>query len=152
MAGLVERHVGAVDCLANNAAVLDPGPLVRLRVESLQRMLAVNLAGPLLVTRAALPAMRRRGSGAIINVASLLGKTGMADYVTYCASKFGVIGFADALADELADTGIRVWAVCPGQVDTPMASKAGASRRERRGLIRPEAVAPTGSFGSAPIG
>jgi NAD(P)-dependent dehydrogenase (short-subunit alcohol dehydrogenase family) len=141
MARVVERHAGAVDCLVNNAGVLDPGPLVRLRVESLQRMLAVNLAGPLLVAQAVLPAMRRRGAGAIINVASLLAKTGMADYVTYCASRFGVIGFTEALADELADTGIRVWAVCPGQVDTPMAATAGASRRERRGLIRPEAVA-----------
>jgi NAD(P)-dependent dehydrogenase (short-subunit alcohol dehydrogenase family) len=141
MARVVEREVGSVDCLVNNAGVLDPGPLVRLRVEALQRMLAVNLAGPLLVTRALLPAMRRHGAGAIINVASLLGKTGMAGYVTYCASKFGVMGFTEALADELADTGIRVWAVCPGQVDTPMASKGGVSRRELRGLIRPETVA-----------
>jgi NAD(P)-dependent dehydrogenase (short-subunit alcohol dehydrogenase family) len=101
----------------------------------------VNLAGPLLVSRAVLPAMLRRRRGAIVNVASLLGKFGAADYVTYCATKFGVVGLTDALADELGGTGVRVWAVCPGQVDTPMARKAGASAAERKSLIPPETVA-----------
>ena len=139
LARFVRRRVGGVDCLVNNAGVLDPGPLVRLRVEALERMLAVNLAGPLLVTR--LPAMLRRRASVIVNVASLLGKFGAADYVTYCASKFGVIGFTEALAAELADTGIRVLAVCPAQVDTPMASKTGVSARERAGLLKPARVA-----------
>ena len=141
MVRVVERRCGPLDLLVNNAGVLDPGPLDRLRAQAIQRMLAVNLAGPLLVTRAVLPEMRRRHAAAIINVASLLGKMGLANYVTYCASKFGVVGFTEALADELAGTGISVWAVCPGQVDTPMATKSGVSPRERRGLIRPEAVA-----------
>jgi 3-oxoacyl-[acyl-carrier protein] reductase len=103
-------------------------------------MLAVNLAGPLLVTRALLPLLRRRPA-AIVNVASLLGKVGMADYVTYCASKFGVVGFTEALADELRGTGVQTWAVCPGQVDTPLAWRTGVSREERKHLIRPESVA-----------
>jgi meso-butanediol dehydrogenase/(S,S)-butanediol dehydrogenase/diacetyl reductase len=141
LARFVRRRVGGVDCLVNNAGVLDPGPLVRLRVEALERMLAVNLAGPLLVTRSLLPAMLRRRASVIVNVASLLGKFGAADYVTYCASKFGVIGFTEALAAELADTGIRVLAVCPAQVDTPMASKTGVSARERAGLLKPARVA-----------
>lgn len=141
LARIVRRRFGALDCLVNNAGVLDPGPLVRLSAGALQRMLAVNLAGPLLVTRAMLPAMLRRRAGTVVNVASLLGKMGMADYVTYCASKFGVVGFTEALADELSATGIRVWAVCPGQVDTPMATKTGVSARERQGLIKPASVA-----------
>jgi NAD(P)-dependent dehydrogenase (short-subunit alcohol dehydrogenase family) len=141
LAGIVRRRFGGLDCLVNNAGVLDPGPLVRLSAGALLRMLAVNLAGPLLVTRAMLPALRRRRTGTIVNVASLLGKMGMADYVTYCASKFGVVGFTEALADELSGTGLRVWAVCPGQVDTPMATKTGVSRRERQGLIKPASVA-----------
>ena len=101
----------------------------------------MNLAGPLLVTRALLPLMRRRHQAAIVNVASLLGKFGMADYVSYCASKFGVVGFTEALADELRGSDIGVWAVCPGLVDTPLAGKTGVSRDERKSLIRPESVA-----------
>ena len=77
-----------------------------------------------------------------MNVASQLGKRGMADYATYCATKFGVVGFTQALADELSATGISVWAVCPGLVDTPMAHQAvGIRRGERAGLIKPESVA-----------
>jgi meso-butanediol dehydrogenase/(S,S)-butanediol dehydrogenase/diacetyl reductase len=141
MATEVRRRVGHLDCLVNNAGVLEPGPLTRVREEAVQRMLAVNLAGPVLVTRALLPLMRRRRQAAIVNVASLLGKFGMADYVTYCASKFGVVGFTEALAAELQDTDIGVWAVCPGQVDTPLAWKTGVAPDERKSLIRPESVA-----------
>jgi NAD(P)-dependent dehydrogenase (short-subunit alcohol dehydrogenase family) len=141
MAAVVRRRVGHLDCLVNNAGVLQPGPLTRVREAAVQHMLAVNLAGPVLVTRALLPLMRRRRRASIVNVASLLGKVGMADYVTYCASKFGVVGFTEALADELRGTDIGVWAVCPGQVDTALAWKTGVPRDERKGLIRPESVA-----------
>ncbi len=138
----VLRRFGRLDCLVNNAGVLTPGPLVDLAVADLDRMLAVNLHGPLFFARAVLPAMRRQRSGTIVNVASQLGKVGAAGYATYCASKFGVVGLTEALAEELAGTGIRVWAVCPGLVDTPMARRAvGASARERAGLLEPEAVA-----------
>jgi 3-oxoacyl-[acyl-carrier protein] reductase len=140
MAATVRRRLGRLDCLVNNAGVLEPGPLTRIPDTAVQRMLAVNLAGPLLVTRALLPLLRRRPA-AIVNVASLLGKVGMADYVTYCASKFGVVGFTEALADELRGTGVQTWAVCPGQVDTPLAWRTGVSREERKHLIRPESVA-----------
>lgn len=136
------RRFGRIDCLVNNAGVLTVGPLTSLHPGKLDRMLAVNLRGPLILTRAVLPTMRRQRSGIIINVASQLGKVGEAEYVTYCASKFGVVGFTKALAEELAGTGIRVWAVCPGLVDTPMARKGvGLSAREREELLHPEAVA-----------
>lgn len=141
MVRAVLQRFGRIDGLVNNAGVIETGPLVRLSVADLEHVLAVNLAGPLLVARAVLPSMLRRRAGAIVNVASLLGKFGMADYAVYCASKFGVVGFTEALAAELRGTGVAVWAVCPGQVDTPMARKAGVSRRERAGLIRPAAVA-----------
>jgi meso-butanediol dehydrogenase/(S,S)-butanediol dehydrogenase/diacetyl reductase len=140
-AAAVRRRFGRIDCLVNNAGVLDVGPLARLPEARLQRMIDVNLRGPLLMTRAVLPSMLRRRAGAIVNVASLLGKTGLADYAVYCATKFGVVGFTEALAEELAGTGVRVWAVCPGQVDTPMAWKTGVPPRQRAGLIRPESVA-----------
>jgi meso-butanediol dehydrogenase/(S,S)-butanediol dehydrogenase/diacetyl reductase len=136
------RRFGRLDCLVNNAGVLTVGPLADLAGRDLDRMVAVNLRGPLLVTRAALPAMVRQRTGSVINVASQLGKVGLADYVTYCASKFGVLGFTEALANELVGTGVKVWAVCPGLVDTDMAREVvGVSARERRGLLRPEAVA-----------
>ncbi len=136
------RRFGRLDCLVNNAGVLDPGPLADLPIAGLDRMLAVNLRGPLLAARAVVAAMLRRGSGSIINVASQLGKVGAAGYVTYCATKFGVVGFTEALAEELAGTDVRVWAVCPGLVDTALARRAvGASPRDRAGFLRPEAVA-----------
>lgn len=138
----VDRRFGRLDCVVNNAGVLRTGPLVRLPLRQMDRMLAVNLRGPLVVSRAAIPIMIRRGSGSIINVASLLGKTGMAEYVTYCATKFGVVGVSEALADELVGTGVRVWAVCPGLVDTEMARRAvGVGPGERKGIIQPETVA-----------
>lgn len=135
----VLQRFGRIDCLVNNAGVLEVGPLARLAVIKLERMLAVNIRGPLLLTRATLPAMLRQRSGAIINVASQLGKAGAAHYATYCATKFGLIGFTEALAEELAGTGVTVRAVCPGLVDTPMARKTGI--RNGRGLIRPASVA-----------
>ncbi len=138
----VLRRFGRIDCLVNNAGVLKVTRLTNLSLRDLDRMLAVNLRGPLLFTRAVLPTMRRQRSGSVINVASQLGKVGEAEYVTYCASKFGVVGLTEALAEELAGTGVRVWAVCPGLVDTPMARQGvGVSSHEREELIRPETVA-----------
>lgn len=135
----VLRRFGKIDCLVNNAGLLSVGPLVQLSVRDLDRMVAVNLRGPLLLAHAVLPSMLRQGSGVIINVASQLGKYGLGGYVTYCATKFGVVGLTEALAAEMEATGVRVWAVCPGLVDTPMARLSGAA--SGAGLIRPESVA-----------
>jgi NAD(P)-dependent dehydrogenase (short-subunit alcohol dehydrogenase family) len=135
------RRFRQVDCLVNNAGVLRVGRLADLPVREIDRILGVNLRGPLLMSKAVLPAMLRRGAGSIISVSSLLGKAGAGQYVPYCASKFGIVGFTEALADELAGTGVRVWAVCPGLVDTPMARESGISASERRGALKPEEVA-----------
>jgi NAD(P)-dependent dehydrogenase (short-subunit alcohol dehydrogenase family) len=138
---VVLERFGRIDCLVNNAGVLVVGPLVRVPVAALDRMLSINLRGPMLLTRAVLTIMLRQRSGSIVNVASQLGKFGAAGYAAYCASKFGLVGFTEALAEELARTNVRVWAVCPGLVDTPMARLTGIRAHERRGLIRPESVA-----------
>lgn len=136
------RRFGRLDCVVNNAGVLEVGRLADLSVADVDRMLSVNLRGPLLVARATLPVLLRRGSGSIVSVASQLGKYGAAEFATYCATKFGVVGFTEALAAELSGTGVRVWAVCPGLVDTEMARRAvGIGPRERAGLLRPETVA-----------
>jgi len=131
---------GRLDCLVNNAGVVEVGPLADLSLADLDRMLAVNLRGPLLAARAALPALRRR-AGAIVSVASQLGKEGAADFVVYCATKFGVVGLTEALAEEVATSGVRVFAVCPGLVDTPLAHRAVGVAPGAPGLIRPETVA-----------
>lgn len=154
------RRFCRLDCLVNNAGVVTPGPLAELALRDLERMVGVNFRGPLVMSRAAIPALRRREGAAaasreraaavegaperasIVNVASQLGKQGIADYAAYCATKFGVVGLSQALADELAPDGIAVWAVCPGLVDTELARRAvGLGARERAGLIRPESVA-----------
>jgi len=135
------RRFGRIDCLVNNAGVLRVGDFTELPIRDLDRILAVNLRGPMLLTRAALPAMLEQGEGVIINVASQLGKTGLGGYVAYCASKFGVVGFTEALASELAGTGVRVFAVCPGLTDTPMARLSGVTSGDRSYLIQPETVA-----------
>lgn len=136
------RRFGRLDCVVNNAGVLTVGRLDRLAPARIREMVRVNLLGPLRVLRAALPLLRRRRRGAIVNVASLLGKEGAAEYVSYCATKFGVIGLTEALAEELRGTGVSVWAVCPGAVDTPMARQGGGlTERERADLIPPESVA-----------
>jgi NAD(P)-dependent dehydrogenase (short-subunit alcohol dehydrogenase family) len=137
----VLRRFGRVDCLVNNAGVLRIGALAGLPVRDVERTLAVNLHGPLLMSKAVLPAMLRRGSGSIISVSSGLGKAGVGQYVPYCASKFGVVGLTEALADELGGTGINVWAVCPGLVDTPLARETGISASERRHALKPAEVA-----------
>jgi NAD(P)-dependent dehydrogenase (short-subunit alcohol dehydrogenase family) len=141
LVGLVVDRFGRIDCLVNNAGVLAVGPLVRMPVAAIERVLATNLRGPVLLSRAVLPTMLTQRSGAIVNVASQLGKSGLGDHAAYCASKFGLVGFTEALAQELASTAVRVWAVCPGLVDTPMARLAGVRPHERRGLIRPDSVA-----------
>jgi 3-oxoacyl-[acyl-carrier protein] reductase len=135
------RHFGRVDCLVNNAGVARIGPFADLPVRDLDEMLGVNLRGSLLMSRAVLPIMLRQGSGSIVNVSSRLGKSGAGQFVTYCATKFGVVGLTEALADELAGTGVKVWAVCPGLVNTPAARAAGISATEMRSALKPEQVA-----------
>jgi NAD(P)-dependent dehydrogenase (short-subunit alcohol dehydrogenase family) len=151
-AGHAERAVratlarfGRLDCLVNNAGVLTIGPLAKTSRAAIGEIVRVNLLGPILMTRAALPALTTRRSrprsrrSSIVNVSSVLGKEGAADYVAYCATKFGVIGLTEALADELRGTGVSVWAVCPGLVDTPMGRKSGAWEGEE--MIPPAHVA-----------
>lgn len=108
------RQFGRLDCLVNNAGILTIGPLHRLDRGEIAAMVDVNLLGPLLMARAVLPIFRRRRHGAMVNVSSLLGKEGASDYVAYCATKFGIIGLTEALAEELRGTRVSVWAVCPG--------------------------------------
>ncbi|MGE0438960.1 MAG: SDR family NAD(P)-dependent oxidoreductase [Gemmatimonadales bacterium] len=116
----VTRDLGPPEVLVNNAGIIVPKPFADTTLEDWDRTFAVNVRSLFLVTRAVLPAMRERGRGDIVNVASLAGKNGVANAVAYAASKHAVLGFAKSLMLEVRKDGIRVVSVCPGSVDTPM--------------------------------
>jgi len=109
-----------LDVLVNNAGIIHVAPLAEERLEDWNRLLAVNATGTLLGMQAAIPALRAAGGGSIVNVASVFGVTGSEGYVAYTASKAAMIAMTKTAALELAADGIRVNAICPGGVSTPM--------------------------------
>jgi short-subunit dehydrogenase len=118
---LIEHAVdatGGLDVLVNNAGAHCRGPVEQRSSAELAAMVDVNLRAPIALSRMALPHLRDRGGGAIVNVASLAGKLPLADAAAYSATKFGLRAFSLALADELEGSGITVSLVSPGPVDT----------------------------------
>jgi NAD(P)-dependent dehydrogenase (short-subunit alcohol dehydrogenase family) len=108
---------GRVDILVNNAALYGPlkrRPFMEIPVEEWDRVMAINLRGLFLCSRAVFPAMRTQGAGAIINIASGTFFKGVPHYIHYTTSKGGVVGFTRSLARELGEFGIRVNAIAPG--------------------------------------
>jgi 3-oxoacyl-[acyl-carrier protein] reductase len=123
---------GRIDILVNNAAAphgADRRLLWEVPEDAWDLVIDVNLKGVYLMSRAVIPHMLARGSGRIVNMASVAGKRGTARRGAYTASKFGVIGLTQVLAQELAFHGITVNAICPGSVDT--SRRESTSRRER---------------------
>ncbi len=125
MVSAVLGKFGRVDILVNNAGVAIAKPLVEMREEEWDEMIGTNLKGIFLCCKAVLPSMVEASSGVIVNVSSILGNSGIANFGAYCASKFGVIGLTQALADELGSRGIRIYAVCPGRTSTDMQRQLG---------------------------
>ena len=113
-----EARFGAVHVLVNNAGYNHRGAVEEVPAEELARIVDVNLKAPVMLTRLALPYLRRAGKAAIVNVASLAGRIPLPYEATYSATKFGLRGFTFALAEELEGTGITVSAVSPGPVST----------------------------------
>ncbi len=113
-----ESRFGAVHVLVNNAGYNFRGPVEEAPADELARIVEVNLRAPVVLTRLALPYLRRAGKGAIVNVASLAGRIPLPYEATYSATKFGLRAFTFALAEELESTGITVSAVSPGPVET----------------------------------
>jgi len=121
-----EQELGPIDVLVNNAGIGGELFFGQTPPEVWDNMLAVNLRGVFAVTHAVLQGMQKRGGGAIVNVASEAGRVGSQLAVVYSATKAGVIGFTKALAKESARFGVRVNAVAPGPIDTPMVRAADA--------------------------
>ncbi len=122
MVGQTLAKFGRIDILVNNAA-FRPGrsrvPIVDLEEEAFDEVMRVNVRGTYLVSRAVARHMTARGGGGkIINMSSVMGKRGVAQYATYSASKFAIIGFTQAMAQEMAQHRVNVNAICPGLVDT----------------------------------
>ena len=121
--GMVKAAIdrfGKVDILVNNAGVISVAGVTGMEEAEWDRVLGVNLKGTFLCTKAVAPHMMERQSGRIVNLSSQAGKRGRAFISHYCTSKFGVIGFTQAVAQELGPSNVTVNAVCPGEVDTHM--------------------------------
>lgn len=130
---------GRLDVLVNAAGTDVPGAVEDLGVEGWDRTLSVNLRAPFLLAKATFPHMRQAGGGTIVNVSSVAGKKGWANASAYCASKFGLTGLTEALADEGKAHGIRATVLYPGA----MATNWGAFSPEERRENDPNEVPPT---------
>ncbi len=145
----VEREFGPVDYLVNNAGINRDVLLAFMSEEQWDEVIDTNLRGTYLCSRLALPGMMRRGSGAICNIVSPSGVRGQAGQCNYSASKGGIIALTKALAREVGQFQIRVNAVCPGVIPSPMSAKF-IEKEEKRLLSeiplgrfgKPEEVAP----------
>jgi 3-oxoacyl-[acyl-carrier protein] reductase len=113
-------ELGGLDVLVNNAGITRDATLRTLTLADWQAVIEVGLQGTMLATRAASLVMRERKRGSIVNISSISGKVGMIGQVNYSAAKAGVIGLTKAAAKELAHHGVRVNAIQPGLVRTPM--------------------------------
>jgi 3alpha(or 20beta)-hydroxysteroid dehydrogenase len=142
-----ERTFGGLDVLVANAGIVRSQPIESTSLAEFRSVIDVNLVGVFLGMRAVVPAMRRRGGGSIVNIASIDGFVALPNVASYNASKFGVRGLTKTGAVELGAAGIRVNAICPGAIDTPMS----APRMTAAGMIDPKdslAKVPLGRVGS----
>lgn len=126
--GAAVERFGGLDVLINNAGNVRAGRLERIREEEVLAQVALNLTAPILLTQAALGALRASGDGLVVNVSSAIALVGMPFYSVYAATKAGIAHFGEALRRELYDEGVGVLTVYPGATSTPMmdSSKAGA--------------------------
>jgi 3alpha(or 20beta)-hydroxysteroid dehydrogenase len=144
VAAATERF-GRIDGLVNNAGILRFNELVSTPLEEFQAVVRVNQVGCFLGIKAVAPEIEAAGGGTIVNTASYTALTGMAYVGAYTASKHAILGLTRVAALELAGRGIRVNAVCPGAVDTPMSSPEGADPGAVEELYR--TLVPLGRVG-----
>ena len=142
VAAAVERW-GGLDVLHNNVGIEARATLMETTEEEWDRVMAVDLKSMLLATQAAVPALEARGGGAIVCVSSVAGLRGYGR-TAYAAAKAGVLGFVTSVAVQLGPKGIRVNAIAPGTVWTPMVEDLGPEARERRRRAAPLGTEGTG--------
>ncbi|WP_328224517.1 MULTISPECIES: glucose 1-dehydrogenase [unclassified Streptomyces] len=138
---------GRLDAAFNNAGIEQPvAPLAEISATDLDHLIAVNLKGVFLCMQSQVPAMLAGGGGTIVNTASGAGVVGIAGQAVYCATKFGVVGMTKAAALDYAALGVRINAVCPGIIQTPMMDRFTGGTDE--GRARVVAQEPIGRMGS----
>jgi 3-hydroxybutyrate dehydrogenase len=139
MIGYAESEMGGVDILVNNAGIQHVAAVEEFPPESWDAIIAVNLTSAFHTTRLALPQMKRRRWGRILNIASVHGLVASAQKSAYVAAKHGLIGFTKAVALETATTGVTCNAICPGWVLTPLVQKQVDARATLDGVDGEEA-------------
>lgn len=140
LAAQAQQLMGGVDVLVNNAAIGPYRPFLDNDDESLEQLLALNLAAPMRLARAVLPGMLAQRRGWIINVASDLARRPLANMAPYVASKYGLLGFGASLHRELRASGIRVCSVLPGIIDSSF-NGATEGSKEARWAMKTEPLA-----------
>lgn len=140
LVGRVQAAMGPIDFLINNAGIAGSAPVVKQTLDEWNRIFAINVTATFLCTQAALPKMIERGSGRVVNIASVAARFGARYIGAYAASKHAVLGFTRCVAAEVAAFGITANAVCPGFVDTEMVSSSVTRIVEKTGLPAEQAL------------
>jgi 3-hydroxybutyrate dehydrogenase len=141
MAETAGQHLGIVDILVNNAGIARSAPLHHLTLQEWRRIIDINVTGTFLCTKAFAPAMGQRGWGRVINIGSVLSRTGAKYVSAYAASKHAMLGFTRCIAAEMANRGVTVNAICPGYVDTEMVTNAVENIVNKTGISHDKANA-----------
>jgi 3-hydroxybutyrate dehydrogenase len=134
-----EQEFGAVDVLVNNAGIQHVAKVEDFPPERWDAIIAINLSSAFHTTRLALPGMKKRNWGRILNIASTHGLVASAEKSAYVASKHGIVGFTKSVALETATTGVTCNAICPGWVLTPLVQKQVDARAKQAGVNDAEA-------------
>jgi NAD(P)-dependent dehydrogenase (short-subunit alcohol dehydrogenase family) len=138
-AAATHDRYGRIDALAVIAGVLqEPATVVDLEIDEWDRVMAVNLKGTFLMTKAVVPYMMEQRRGRIVTIASWYGHSGHAFFSAYCTSKAGVIVLTQCLAAELSDYGVTVNTICPGNINTSMHQEALRGEAAERGISEEE--------------
>jgi 2-hydroxycyclohexanecarboxyl-CoA dehydrogenase len=152
----IESELAPVDILVNNAGIDVIQPFMDSTEDTWDRLIAVNLKGPINTCHAVLPGMLARGSGKIVNIGSDAGRVGSSGEAVYSATKGGVIAFTKTLAREVAAKGINVNCVCPGPTDTALLDQVAEASQKlydslaraipMRRIAQPQDIAPVVAF------